>query len=107
MYFLKIVVRLVIAKTRYSGHNAKLGQVFPVRHPGDERGANSPTEDAWCTAHTRVRARSTKFSVSCDFAEMNMFRRRTPARVALPAAVTCQEKRFFSLFQLVTRYMTR
>ena len=90
-----LVVRLVIAKTRYSGHNAKLGHVFPVCHPGDERGANSPTEDAWCTAHTRVRARSTKFSLSCDFAEMNMFRRRTPARVALPAAVTYEEKRFF------------
>jgi hypothetical protein len=38
-----VVVRLVIAKTRYNGHNAKLGQVFHVRHPGDERGANSPT----------------------------------------------------------------
>jgi hypothetical protein len=37
-----IRVRLVIAKTLYSGHSAKLGQVFPVRHPGDERGANSP-----------------------------------------------------------------
>ena len=37
----------------------------------------------------------TKFSVWCDGAEMNIFRRRTPARVALPAAVTCQEKRFF------------
>jgi hypothetical protein len=44
-----IVVRLVIAKTQYSGHKAKLGQVFPVCHPGDERGANSPTEDVWCT----------------------------------------------------------
>ena len=43
----------------------------------------------------RACARSTKFSVSCDFAEMNMFRRRTPARVALLAAMTCQEKRFF------------
>ena len=49
----------------------------------------------------------TKFSVWCDFAEMNMFRRRTPARVALPAALTCQEKAIFLLFQLVTRYMTR
>jgi hypothetical protein len=38
-----VVVRLIIAKTRYSGHNAKLGQIFAVRHPGDERGANSPT----------------------------------------------------------------
>ena len=37
----------------------------------------------------------TKFSVWCDGAEMNMFRRCTPARVASPAAVTCQEKRFY------------
>jgi hypothetical protein len=29
-------------------------------------------------------------------AEMNMFRRRTPARVALPAAVIYQEKRLFN-----------
>ena len=37
----------------------------------------------------------TKFSVRCDGAEMNIFRRCTPARVASPAAVIYQEKRFF------------
>jgi hypothetical protein len=39
----QVVVRLVIAKTRYRGHSAKLRQIFAVHHLGDERGANSPT----------------------------------------------------------------
>ena len=37
----------------------------------------------------------TKFSVWCDGAEMNIFRRRTLAMVSSPVAVTYQEKRFF------------
>jgi hypothetical protein len=50
-------VRLVIAKTRYSGHNAKLGKVFPVCHPGDEQGANSPTSGRVVYRSYALRAR--------------------------------------------------
>jgi hypothetical protein len=64
-------------------------------------------QDAWCTAHTRAARACTKLSVWCDGAEMNIFSRCTPAKVASPAARTYQEKQFFLLFQLVTRYMTR
>jgi hypothetical protein len=102
------IVRLVIAKTLYSGHNAKLGQVFAVRHPGGERGAKSPIAGRVVYNSYALRA-CTKFSVWCDGAEMNTQyrRRRAPARVASPAAVTYQEKTIFLLLQLVTRYMTR
>jgi hypothetical protein len=70
--------------------------MFRVRHPGDERGANSPTaRRVVYSSYARARA-CTKFSVWCDGAEMNIFRRRTLAKVASPAAaLTYQEKRFF------------
>jgi hypothetical protein len=71
-----------------------LGKVFPVRHPGDERGANSPTAGRVVYRSYALRARVLNLAW-CDGAEMNIFRRRTPARVASPAAVTYQEKRFF------------
>ena len=52
--------------------------------------------DAWYTAHTRGACTCTKFSMRCDAgAEMNIFRRRTPAKAASLASVIYQEKRFF------------
>ena len=47
------------------------------------------------SSYARGARACTKFSMRCDGAEMNIIRRRTPARAASPAAVIYQEKQFF------------